>query len=180
DPPPNNYGAANRTKWLQLFERELDSFLRLARDQIVALDDPGAGVPAQESVVVAGRTNRFRFLEPIHRFAQKIISLKPAIRRVRAKFCLSPTLGHDPGVIKPVVIRFHSRKELFRLGVADGVAFFESIGEREQKYDDRLLILALSLQDIETDAFRFARLVKQTVSFGFLQRRWDSFPGQMF
>src|ERR1700736_5065053 len=127
----------------KLLERKFNSLFRLARDQIVARDNARAGVPAQKRVVVAGRTNCFSFLKPTHRFAKKIVSLKSAIRCVLAKFRFPATLRYDPGIIRAVVLRFHSRKKLFRLGVADRVAFFESIRQREQQGDDRLLVFGI-------------------------------------
>src|SRR5437763_7842377 len=128
-------GYSQSTK---LLKRKFNSFFRLARHQIVSRDNPGTGVPAQKRVIVVGRTNGLGFFEPTHCFAKKIVSLKPAIGRVLSKFRFPATLRHDPGIISPLVFRFHSRKELFRLGVADRVAFFESVRQREQQRDDRL------------------------------------------
>ncbi len=62
--------AANQ----QLLERQLDSF-RIGGDELVLCDNPGAGIPTQQSIIIPRRTNFFRFFEAAHRFAQTIVSL---------------------------------------------------------------------------------------------------------
>ena len=39
--------AHSRTKWLALFQRKFDALFLLAGDEPVALNDPGARVPAE-------------------------------------------------------------------------------------------------------------------------------------
>src|SRR5438552_17015195 len=68
-------------KRLQLFQRKFDWLFFLARDEIVSRDDPRAGIPSQDRIVVTGRANRLSFFEPTPCLAQKIRRLKPAIRR---------------------------------------------------------------------------------------------------
>lgn len=51
-------------------ERELDPFFFVAWAEVISRNDAGARVPAKDRVVVTGRANRFRFLEPAHSFAK--------------------------------------------------------------------------------------------------------------
>ena len=91
-----------------LLERKFDSFFFFARYEFVSLNDAGAGVPPQNRIVVTGRAERFGFFEPVHCFAQKIVSLKPAARRVLPQFRLCPAFGDDSGIIRALIFRFHA------------------------------------------------------------------------
>ena len=71
--------------------------------------------------------------------------------------------------------RLDGTNSRLRLGVADTVPLGESIGHGKKQNDDGLLIVWIRLQHIEANAFRFRRLVKQTVSVSLLQRRRDRF-----
>src|SRR5204863_4538030 len=68
----------------QLLERKFNSFFFFASYEFVSLNDAGAGVPPQNRIIVTGRAEWFGFFEPVHCFAQKIVRLKPAARRVLA------------------------------------------------------------------------------------------------
>ena len=91
-----------------LLERKFDSFFFFASYEFVSLNDAGAGVPSQNRIVVTGRAERFGFFEPVHCFAQKIVSLKPAARRVLPQFRLCPAFGDDSGIIRALIFRFHA------------------------------------------------------------------------
>jgi len=119
---------------------------------------------------VTGRAERFSFFEPIHCFAQKIVRLKPAARRVLSQFRLCPAFGDDSGIIRALIFRFHAAQQFFRLRLADAIPFFEAIGEREQKHDDGPLIVGIDSKDVEANALRFAGFVEQAVTLSFLQR----------
>ena len=61
---------------LQLLQRKFDSFLRLAWNEVVSLNDAHARIPAQNSVVVTRRAKRFGLFKPTHRFSQEVIRLE--------------------------------------------------------------------------------------------------------
>src|SRR5204862_1053980 len=88
---------------LQLLERKFDSFFFFASYEFVSFNDAGAGVPAQNRIVVTGRAERFGFFEPVHCFAQKIVSLEAAARRVLAQLRLCPAFGDDSGILGPLI-----------------------------------------------------------------------------
>ena len=157
-------------KQLQLLERKFDSFFFFASYEFVSLDDAGARVPPQNRVVVTGRAQGFSFLEPVHRFAQKIISLKPRARRVLSQFRFCPAFGDDSGIICALIFRFYAAQQFLRLRLANPIRFFEAIGEREQKRDYGSLVIRIDSKDVETDAFRFAGFVQQAVALSLLQR----------
>ena len=91
-----------------LLERKFDSFFFFASYEFISLNDAGAGVPPQNRIVVTGWAERFGFFEPVHCFAQKIVCLKPAARRVLPQFRLCPAFGDDSGIIRALIFRFHA------------------------------------------------------------------------
>src|SRR3954466_11403355 len=124
-------------------ERKLDSFFFFTSYESVSRNDARAGVPAQNRIVVTGRTQRFGFFEPLHRLPQKIVSLKPATRRVLPQFRLCPAFSNDSGIIRPLVFRRQSCEQFFRLRLADAIRFFEPISECEQERDNSPLIIGI-------------------------------------
>ena len=145
-----------------LLERKFDSFFFFTSYELVSLDDSSASVPPQNRIVVTRRTERFGLFEPVHCFAQKIVRLKPAARRVLSQFRLCPAFGDDSGIICPLIFRFHAAQQFLRLRLADAVRFFETIGECEQKRDDGSLVIWIDCKNVETDTLRFAGFVEQT------------------
>src|SRR5262245_25025873 len=172
--------VTSNTDALPLLKRKFDSFFFCARDEFVPLNDAGAGVPPQNGIVVFGWTKRFSFFEPVHCFAQKIVSLKPAARRVLSQFRLCPAFSDDSGIIRALIFRFHAGQQFFRLRLADAVPFFEAICEREQKRDDVPLVIGIDSKNIEANALRFARLVEQTVALSLLQRGGNGIFVELF
>src|ERR1044072_3697100 len=102
-----------------LLERKFDSFFFFASYEFVSLNDTSAGVPPQKRVVVTRRTERFSFFKPVHRFAQKIVSLKPAARGVLSQFRLCPAFGDDSGIVRAFILRFQAAQDFFRLRLTD-------------------------------------------------------------
>src|SRR5437773_12245026 len=86
-----------------LFQWKFDTLFGLSRNKAVSGDDSHARIPAQDRVIIARRANGFGFFETSHRLAQKIVSLKPAIRRVLTQFRLRAAFGHNSGIIGMVV-----------------------------------------------------------------------------
>ena len=98
--------------------------------------------------------------------------------RALCKLRLGPALGQNSGVISPLVLAFYPGQKLVRLGVADSVALAEAIGQREQERNQSPLVFRVGLEDIETNAFRFGRLVEETVTLRFFEGRGDGFFGK--
>src|SRR5437763_8191786 len=92
-----------------LFEWKFDRLFGFSRNKAVAGDDSHARIPAQDRVIVARRTKGFGFFETSHRLAQKIVGLKPAIRRGLTQIRLRAPFGADSRIIRVVVSGFHSR-----------------------------------------------------------------------
>ena len=135
-------------------------FFFFASDEFVSLNEPGTGVPPQNRIVVTGRTERFGFFEPIHCFAQKIVSLKSAARGVLPQFRLCPAFGDDSGVIRALIFRFHAAQQFFRLRLAHAISLFEAIGECEQERNNSSLVIRIDSKNVEANALRFARFVE--------------------
>src|SRR4030095_15465951 len=154
-----------------LFQWWFDVLFGLARNQAISRDDSRAGIPPQYWVIIPRWPNRFGLFEPGHRLAQKIVSRKPAIRRVLTQFHLRPSLGHDSGIISVVVRRFHPGQQFLGLSIADAVTLFKAVGQCEQERDNCLLIFGINVKNIEADALSFTRFVEQTVALGFFERR---------
>ena len=153
----------------ELFQRKFDSFFFFTRDELISLNDARASVPTQDRIVVTGRPERFGFFEPVHCFLEKIVRLEATPRRVLSQFHFCPALGHDPGIIRAVVVRSHAGQQLFSMRFADAVAFVETIGQREQKHDDGLLVVGIDGKNIEANALRFSRFVEQAVALSLFQ-----------
>src|SRR5581483_10610868 len=100
-------------------------------------------------------------------FAQKIVRLETTVGRVLPQLRFAAALRPNPAVIGAFVFAFDARAQLFRLRVADAVTFFETIGQREQQGDDGLLVFGIDRENVVANAFRFARLVKQTIALRF-------------
>ena len=96
------------------------------------------------------------------------------------QFRFGAALGQDPGVIGALILAFNLRQEMIRLRLAHAVAFAETIGQGKEERDDGRLVIRIGRENIETDAFRFARLVQQPIALGLLQRGRDGFLGKMF
>src|SRR5205085_10688087 len=123
-------------------------------------DDPRAGVPAQEGVVVPRRANAFSSFEPAHRFTKTVVRVMTRSGSALGELRFRAALVEDAGVIGPLVFAFHAREQLLSLGVADAVTFPKTIRDREQQCDQRRLIFRIGLQDIETNALGLARLIE--------------------
>src|SRR2546423_12006806 len=95
--------VASDTDALQLFQRKFDSFFLFPRNEFIALDHACAGVPTEDRVVVTGWSERLRFFEPVHCFAEKIVRLEATARRVLPQFRLCAAFGHDSGIIRAVI-----------------------------------------------------------------------------
>src|SRR5436190_5006538 len=94
---------------------------------MIFINHPRACVPAQESIVVTGRTNGFCFLEPIHRLMKSLVGLMTAPRRAARELSFGPALRQNATVISVLVIAFNSCENFLRLCVAYTVALAEPI-----------------------------------------------------
>src|SRR3989442_3990511 len=83
---------------MELLQRGLDALLR-PRLQVPVVDDAGAGVPAQEGVVVPGGTYRLRLLVPDHRLAQRAVGEGSRPPATVPELCLREPLADDPRVV---------------------------------------------------------------------------------
>src|SRR5262249_29533056 len=153
-----------------LLQRKFYSFFFFASYELVSLNDPRAGVPPENRIVVTGWSERLRFFEPVHRLAQKIVRLEATPRRVLAQLHFCTAFSHDPGIIGTVIIRSHAAQQFFRLRLTDAIRFFEAIGECEQKHYDGPLVIGIDSENIQTDTLRFAGFVEQAVALSLLQR----------
>src|SRR5215217_7439081 len=81
---------------------------KFAGREVVAFDDAGTAVPAEDRVVVAGRTDRFGPFEPFHRLLEKLIGIYAGFREGR--FCTA--LVDDTGVIGAFVLALDLRQEI--------------------------------------------------------------------
>ena len=134
----------------------------------MAVEEPGAGVPAQPRIVVARRAQPFGAFEVPHGFDDPVVGpdarAGAAVRELR----LRAPLGDDPGAVRLVVFAFERRQRLARALVRVGCGA-ELIGEREQQRDERGLIVGVDREDVEADALGFARLVEEAVPLGLRQ-----------
>src|SRR5437764_10761373 len=60
--------------YISLIEGQFDALFFVA-DQLVPRNEPGAGIPAQQRIVIPSRPNGFGFFVPGHRFTETVISL---------------------------------------------------------------------------------------------------------
>src|ERR1044071_2770747 len=86
-----------------LFQGWLVGFFR-ARDEFVLHDDSGAGIPAEQCIIVAGRSQGFSAFVPTHGFNQLFMRIKARTATALVKKCLGTTLANDACVISSLVL----------------------------------------------------------------------------
>src|SRR5205814_4754625 len=114
-------------KCLPLFEGQFDWLFLLAGNKPVSLNDPSACVPAEQSVIIAGPTDCFRFFKPVHGFAKKIVRLKPATGCVLHQLCLGTAFGKNSRVISTLIFAVNAPEQLFDLNIAHAISLRETI-----------------------------------------------------
>src|SRR6187401_3260950 len=112
----------------KLLEWKFSPFFFLPRYQFVALDNAGARVPPEQRVVVSGRPDLFRFLEPFHRVAKKVVRLVTTVRSVLSELGLGPALRKDTRVIRALIFTPDARQQFLSLRVANSITFGKPIG----------------------------------------------------
>src|ERR1044072_1169056 len=152
-----------------LLQRQFHA-LFFARDEFVLRDDARAGVPAQERIVIPVRTDGLSFFEPIHGVTKPIVGVKPRAGSALSELHLGTAFRQDAGIISPLVFALQPRQKLLRLRIAHSIAFAKAVADREQESDQRLLIVRVRLQHVETDALRLPRFIEQAITLGFFQR----------
>src|SRR5258708_27415317 len=123
----------------------MDLLLR-ARLQLVGHDDAGAGIPAQERVVVSGRTDRLGLFEPGHRLAQIFVGLESRTWTTLPEQRLGPALRDDSGIIAPLIRVTELRQQVLSASHPHAITFAEAIRDAEQQDDQRLLLLGVNEQ----------------------------------
>src|SRR5205814_1627346 len=101
---------------------------------------------------------------------------KEFLVRVRGEY----ERAYYAGIIGALVFAPHAHQELFRLRVTNTIAFAEAIAHREQKRNQRLLIIGIGFQDIETDALRLGGFIEKAVTLGLVQGCWNRFFREWF
>src|SRR5215469_383644 len=133
----------------------------------------GAGVPAQNSIVVSVGPKSCGLLVVCHSFTQGMVAVSVPGKPVLAKMCMSLTLPDETGVVGALVSTFDTKQNLFRRFHCGAIA--KLIGARKKKRDQSLLMGRRDSQDVQANAFGKTRLVQKPVTFGFLQSFWDTF-----
>src|SRR5437868_4576810 len=110
----------------ELFQLQLTLLLGSCH-KLVAHDDAGAGIPAEERIIVFRRTKRLGFFVPVHGFAQELVSFMAGARAALMQAGLGSALGDDASIIGPFVGIPEAWQNLLRLKDADSVAFAETI-----------------------------------------------------
>src|SRR5437667_6720151 len=123
--------AETRWKRILLFQRKFDWLFFLARNEPVSLDDSSTSIPTQQCVVVSRWTNCFRLFEPVHRFAEKVIRLKPAPRSILAQLGFGATLSKDSGVVRALILIANAPEQLLNLCIAYAIALRKTVGKGE-------------------------------------------------
>src|SRR5205814_8867150 len=123
-------------------QRRLDVFV-FSRGELVLGNHPSASIPAEDCIIVSGRSKRCGFLEPVHGLAETFVGLVVATRRAAGELRFSASLRQYSAVIGALVFAFDSGQNLFRLSVANTITFAKTVGQREQERGQRLLIFRL-------------------------------------
>src|SRR5688572_13954597 len=91
--------------WLKLIlEDRLVLFNRARPEVVVRRQHAGAGIPAQDRLVVPRGPHRFGLLVPVHRVAERLVRHGPGGRNRLPPLCLGASLGDDAGVIGTLVL----------------------------------------------------------------------------
>src|SRR5579862_1576493 len=121
-------------------------------------DHTRAGVPSQNGVVVSGYRKVHSSLIMIHCFSKRVIrgcaGSGPAVTYAR----ISQTLPDDAVVVGPLIVALNLGENLaggFHIHMR-----MELVGARQQKRNQRLLMVGYDGQDIEADALGKAGFVQ--------------------
>src|SRR6516162_5338435 len=101
-PRPRSGGANVSPPSFTLLQRQLDLLLWPGCD-LIGHDHTGTGIPVQERIVVFGRTKRFSFFVPAHRFAQEFVAVMSGAGIAPKQVCLGSTFADDAGVVGPPI-----------------------------------------------------------------------------
>src|SRR5205823_12740216 len=112
---------------MPLFQRQIHS-LFAARDKFVLHNNPGAGIPSEESVVIAGWTQFFGLFVGAHGPAKEFIGLKTAARPAAVELGFGAALEDDGRIIGAFVRVAQSGNDFLRLSCFDSVALVETVG----------------------------------------------------
>src|SRR5216683_463799 len=131
----------------------------------MALQQPGATVPAKDSVIVARGTNRFRFGEVAHRLPKQ---WSESVRRTsHAHLRLRSPFMKQPGVVEAFIPLHQPLEEVFYFSRTIRGVSTELVSNRQAQKTERQLVLRLDGQDVPADRLRLFRFIQRAVELNF-------------
>src|SRR5215475_3015057 len=113
-------------------EGRLSSVLGV-RDELIALNEPYAGVPAQAGVIVARRTKIVGFLVEGKRLKEQVVGMKARSRYVLRKPRLGESFTDNARVVSLFIWIANAAQNFLGLGRTDRIGSTESISQRQQQ-----------------------------------------------
>src|SRR5260370_12005356 len=138
----------------------------------------GAGVPAEDGVVVGGGLQSDGPLIAFHGMPESVVGRENRVGRSFAKLRVRRALPDDAGVVVPLEIVREARQNFACFGRTGAMA--ELIRERQQQHHQRPLVVRIDAQHVQTNAFGERWFVQEPVALRFLERLGDAGRGEMF
>src|SRR5262245_37200811 len=152
--------------------------LRFGLQVRVAVQDPCAGVPAQDRIVVARRAQLDRALEVRHRLQEPGVGDRARTGIVPVEHDLGAPLAEQPVVVGAAVLVAESLDQRMGLVVLLAQTPLELLGERQDQGNPGRAVVRIDLEDVAANALRLERLAQQAVAVGLLDGRGQGFPGE--
>ena len=131
----------------------------------MALEKTDAGVPAQDSVIVARGAEALGFFEEVKGFHEPVVDVVRRAGAAGAIAGLGAALPGDSGVVGAIVGRFEGGDGLDGARERGGVVR-DLVGESKDEADAGVAIGGVDNEDVAADAFGLRRLVEKAVTLG--------------
>src|SRR6266446_7383388 len=129
----------------------------------MALQQPGAAVPAKNSIVVSRGTNQLGLREAVHRLREK---WGKSVRRAsRGHLRFRPPFMQQPGVVEAFVAVSEPLKEVFYFSGAIRCVSAELVSNRQAQQAKCQLVFGLDCKDVAADRFSLFRFIERAVEF---------------
>src|SRR5262249_32840890 len=116
------------------------------------------------SIIVPSGTNRLGLFKPTHCLSEPVVRRVVRARRFLSKSRLCAPLPNDSRVISPLVLIGQTPDYFLNLSVADRVTLGETIGHRQKKGYQSLLVIWFDSQHVQTNTLSRTRLVQQPIA----------------
>src|SRR5262245_24904033 len=135
----------------------LITFFGPAAQLRVAVQRAGAGIPTQDGIVVARRSETYGSVEVSHRLTETLVSFEAAARALMVHLGSPQAFGNDAGIVVSFVLSAEATEQSFRL--LSILPVRELIRKRKYEHDESLLMLGINSENVVADTLGLGRFV---------------------